>query len=383
MSLSEKNRLFRKFLDGEISREEMHLLDQYALDDDFLFEALEGAAKVDDRSNGIMKDLEDRLERKNKVKRNPLYLWLSAAAMIAIVVVAIKFLPSPQNEMMSDVLLEKSEEVPEADSDQAEKKMIDVQFSAADEGGQVDLTPIEDSGASPPKPAFEELGEEEAASPKPEPAKKIVQTEALSYESEAAPTEEFTTNTDLEAGDLTLGNINKTIANEQPAVVEEELSDEEEVSLSTKARSDKDLRGRDQKSDDAAERKEEALEGISQEPTGKQKKRARSQVAPTSSSPAESLSEFSKLPSFKVRLRGDRATSEALQQYLSSKLPTYKEKRVFKATFTIQSNRFQKWVDVDQSIDPLSDEKIMQLIESFDSWEGSRNQKITILFNKE
>ena len=86
--------------------------------------------------------------------------------------------------------------------------------------------------------------------------------------------------------------------------------------------------------------------------------------------------------SFSIEIEEDPATGETLAKFLDGKIPTYSEKKTFTATFQVQDFQFQKWINVEQSIDPTSDEKIMRLIETFEYWEKNGNQKLRILFNK-
>ena len=103
MNPSEKNRaskesLLLKYNTGNINKEEMHLLNQYALDDDFLFEALEGLSKTEGENGTALVDLSNRLKQKRK-KRKPIYLyWMSAAASIAILLFAVNFFSPNKNE---------------------------------------------------------------------------------------------------------------------------------------------------------------------------------------------------------------------------------------------------------------------------------------------
>ncbi|WP_284284522.1 hypothetical protein [Portibacter lacus] len=109
MNPSKKNKLFEKYMAGDISQDEMHELNQYALEDDFLFEALEGAAGFEAGNKNAIEDLNQKLKSKTQKKRSPLYIWMSAAAAVVILVVAITFIPDLKNDAISEVVMEKVE----------------------------------------------------------------------------------------------------------------------------------------------------------------------------------------------------------------------------------------------------------------------------------
>ncbi len=116
MSPLEKNKgnkeeLFNKYLLGDISREEMHLLNQYALEDDFLFEALEGAASYEASNGDAITAIEDRLAKKKSKKRRPLYLyWLGAAASLLLIVFAVNFLNQSANQgLNASIVMDESD----------------------------------------------------------------------------------------------------------------------------------------------------------------------------------------------------------------------------------------------------------------------------------
>ena len=90
MSQSKKNRLTKemlleKYINKSINDEEMHLLNLYALDDDFLFEAMEGLSLSKEDNTLIISELNKKLNapRKNKVKFLP---WIGVAAGLAVIV---------------------------------------------------------------------------------------------------------------------------------------------------------------------------------------------------------------------------------------------------------------------------------------------------------
>jgi hypothetical protein len=82
----------------------MHLLNQLALDDDFLFDALEGLAYQESNNSKAISDLKTRLKKKKK-KRRPLIYWISAAASLLIIVVAVNFISNKTNDTINESLV--------------------------------------------------------------------------------------------------------------------------------------------------------------------------------------------------------------------------------------------------------------------------------------
>lgn len=106
-----KEELLAKYTSGNITKDEMHLLNLYALEDDFLFEALEGLSDLENENRDSLLDLEKRLSSKKKKKRNPFIYWMSAAAAIAILIIGISVLNPLQKEITeSGIAMEQGSE---------------------------------------------------------------------------------------------------------------------------------------------------------------------------------------------------------------------------------------------------------------------------------
>lgn len=129
MNPSEKNKLTKeqlleKYIAGTISRDEMHVLNQYAIDDDFLFESLEGLSEFEDSSATALAELNDRLLEKTKRKR-PIYLyWAGAAASLAIIVFSVTLLNKTANESLNQTMV--------MDQVELDKKQIDEEIELAE-----------------------------------------------------------------------------------------------------------------------------------------------------------------------------------------------------------------------------------------------------------
>lgn len=104
-----KQELFEKYVQGQISKDEMHLLNRMALDDDFLFEALEGFSDFETTMPDAIADLNKRLKSEKKSKK-PIWLyWTGAAASILILLFAVNYLntnylKSTEKQLASEVL---------------------------------------------------------------------------------------------------------------------------------------------------------------------------------------------------------------------------------------------------------------------------------------
>lgn len=128
---STKSELLNKYISGAIGNEEMHLLNQYALDDDFLFESLEGLSEYEDSNSAVLKELNAKLKSKSKRKRPVYWYWAGAAASILIIVVSIIMLQPLENEIFSDSLaMDVSEE------DQNELTESEISLYAESESSQ-------------------------------------------------------------------------------------------------------------------------------------------------------------------------------------------------------------------------------------------------------
>ena len=104
-----KESLLLKYYSGSISKDEMHLLNQYALDDDFLFEAMEGLSANEEGNKVALSDLSNRLKGKDKGARRIYLYWMSAAASIAILIFAVNFLnPNKNKAFKAPMVMEES-----------------------------------------------------------------------------------------------------------------------------------------------------------------------------------------------------------------------------------------------------------------------------------
>lgn len=89
MKQADKKRLLQKFREGTISAEERRKLDIAALDDDLLFEAMEGYY-VEDERPGAVDDLRQKLYNRVTKKKRKKIIWIptAVAAMIVLGIIA-------------------------------------------------------------------------------------------------------------------------------------------------------------------------------------------------------------------------------------------------------------------------------------------------------
>ena len=95
--------LFRKYIDGSITEEERHALEKMALDDPFLFDALEGVHSEKEQSVSNIEEIQETIgssqnEKSAKKRRLVPWQWMSIAAGIFLVT-AIGFLIQPKQDM--------------------------------------------------------------------------------------------------------------------------------------------------------------------------------------------------------------------------------------------------------------------------------------------
>lgn len=130
MSDQEKNKkiLLDKFLLGKITRDERHELDKYALDDPFLFDAMQGFTEVKaDHHQDIEKLKSKKLTSESKKRRSLIPFTIAASFLILVAATFWTLSPKEMNsktfaeaeistkdmqadeKMMEDVVLEESE----------------------------------------------------------------------------------------------------------------------------------------------------------------------------------------------------------------------------------------------------------------------------------
>jgi hypothetical protein len=100
MSKEDKRTLLKKLVDRSISDQEYRQLELAALDDPFLFDALEGYAWV--KNQAIAKNIalvDARIDEKiNKKRRRPLFIYMMAASFIGLVITASFLFSSKFNQ---------------------------------------------------------------------------------------------------------------------------------------------------------------------------------------------------------------------------------------------------------------------------------------------
>ncbi|HTI57596.1 carboxypeptidase-like regulatory domain-containing protein [Mucilaginibacter sp.] len=96
----------RKYLNGQLDARAMHQLERRALDDPFLADALEGYehAAADQQAN--LADLQQRLQSRTDKKVRPMWIPLSAAASLLIIIAAGIWLATKDEPAKKNVLAE-------------------------------------------------------------------------------------------------------------------------------------------------------------------------------------------------------------------------------------------------------------------------------------
>lgn len=182
-----KNRLLIKLANGTITKEEYHLLEIEALDDDFLFEAIQGY--VQSEENHQITDIQEKISASSniahssqaKTKIRPLWRYTSAAAVFLLLLTLgiWTFNFSSSNSKSNETYVEQKTKV--NDGNQQPQKSI--------------TKPIEEVKPENPKtseyrtPAFDEISESEEPSyaEKEEEAETEIQVQATSqYDEEGA-----------------------------------------------------------------------------------------------------------------------------------------------------------------------------------------------------
>lgn len=122
--------LLRKYIDGSITEAERHALDKLALDDPFLFDALEGIYVNKKQSSREIEEIQKNIgssqnNKSTKSRRIVPWQWMSIAAGIFIVMV-IGFLIQPKQDMQwNKTTAESASRLPSIDK-----------YAAYDEAGQ-------------------------------------------------------------------------------------------------------------------------------------------------------------------------------------------------------------------------------------------------------
>jgi len=102
----------RKYFNGELNATAMHQLEQEALDDPFLMDALEGYEAVGKDQQGNLNELADRLQERTAEKRGrviPWKVWAIAASVLVVLTIGGLWMrnsePTPQKERVADVVV--------------------------------------------------------------------------------------------------------------------------------------------------------------------------------------------------------------------------------------------------------------------------------------
>ncbi|WP_235297585.1 hypothetical protein [Portibacter marinus] len=345
MHQSEKNRLFEKYLKGDLTLEERHLLEKYALDDDFIYDAMEGVSLDEKRSRKAVDQIGYMLEKRKQSRKQTVMIWLSLAAGVAVLILALIGLPDSSQEAIADVVqveetsTPKLEGVPLEESDQIAAASVKETGKIEEEMSQADAIKSE-------KPVEAEARIELAQESETELERQEA-IEVKSFKKELIAVEELE---DIEIVP-TLSESRPTISAEPKRDTENELAG---MAL-------------DQEASDAV------TMGSEQD-----------QFMRNSNGFARMREMIASVPSAKTRLfvevENDEATTLLLSTYLQDAMD-FDFKGDFVAEFEVLEKDKTDSIRVAQSVDPQIDEKIRKLIEGFGNWEHFGNKKVLIRFN--
>lgn len=387
MNPSKKNKLYNKFLQGDISQAEMHELNQYALGDDFLFEAIEGASAFEGGNAAAIEELNARLKAAKKNTKSPLLLWFSAAAAMAILILAVNYLDPLQDKVAPQVAMQEEPQQGETAGDEEESKM------AASEAGTPSPTELADDAREnlpQSKVASTSAGKIRGAENKA--SQSVVRSMALPRDSKGGADEISAVSGKIDQDLAVTDEVGRPPAS---AGAGPPLETRDEVNGKVP---DKEVRIEGQREGAPASAavaiEAPALQGEGNPPRKDIESRAESVTAFTPSPSAASAkrrkastedlaSALGVAPPFspKVSIEGDAINSHLFQQRIDQQVATFTSSGEFVAEFKITEGGRVTEFKVLESVDAVEDEKIQALIETFKGWQGRGNKKIKILVN--
>jgi len=377
MNPSEKNKLYNKYLAGDITKEEMHRLNQYALDDDFLFDALEGVSDFESNRSKAISDLEARLSSKKK-KVRPLYFWLSAVAGVAIIVFALNVIQAPSQEVMSDVVMEQNKQAPAAD----EKSSAGLELREADDEEKAERSIKSEAEAKQEKDLTPNSSEPVKAKPKSTERSQVFSDEAVLHEPSREPTAVSIQVAPAPEGGAVLGQTSEPIESAKQDVVSEdkEIAAVEHDFESIKAARSEGLAKPTNANFDQSENKATAF--TPRKKVAKAQKRGQLADDTALSAPiqeSESADEEA-IVLFNVIIVDEPILTESFRRHVLENFKLEDYSGEFKVEFSITEGKLSSEIKILKSNTTELDEKLIKLIESFEEWEGSGNKTLRFLF---
>jgi hypothetical protein len=385
MNPSKKNKLYNKYLAGEISKAEMHELNQYALEDDFLFDAIEGTAGFEEGNKSAIKDLHARMEAKRKTKKRPLLIWFSAAAAVAILIVAINFINPLQNELAQQLVIQEeslpSETALEEDKIQVSDtemspspKKIDesIKISPQTEVSTIPITKNQDKESEKPQLAVAPLAQ--SSNPKVEAEEISALPGKIEQDVAAADAvRELANSAGVGPPQEARDQVNGKVLGKEVGI---EPKMESAPPISTVTMEDAVMKKEVNPSRNTIESRAESVTSFTPSQSAASPKRRKANTKDLASS-------IMIEPTFSptVSIEDDDLNSKLFQQYLDEAIPTITNSGEFLAEFNITKEGKVEEFKVLKSIDLSMDGKLKGLIESFEGWKGLGNKKIKILFN--
>lgn len=364
---------------GDISRDEMHRLNQYALEDDFLFDAIEGASAFESGNANAINDLASRLPKQNK-KRNKLYFWMSAAAGVAIIVFTLTFIQAPDQNAISDVVAMESAPLAEdkektginkgklTKSDKAPEANIEKSTQGGDNGSRPKFNP-----SKPSKAAVVDIEKKstakEGAAVKPSP---LASPNPIAEEKEDASTLAEVIVLDDMVEEEEIPVIAYTPP--PPSYSKTEIK-EAKLAPAASRRTTGLSRSKHRKRGDANTFKPE------NKAVSSKKRSEGEENIPSSAAPIADLADQKIAYLFEVVIEEDPINSLNLLEYMHDKLVLDNIKGEFSAQFFVQNGELASEIKVVKSLGKTLDDNVIMLIESFEGWEDSGNKLIRILFN--
>ncbi len=240
MKQQEINKLLDQYRLGNISVENRRLLEQLAIEDDFVFDALQGMKEANASSSSTSMDvlrqrLEDRVKPKEKRRISP--LWFSGAAAAMLLIVSAVWLLNTKSSPLNEATYAEAKTI-EADNEPLEKSTI--KDKTKNEGLSQDVIRLDHKNAE--EIAIEEVGEKTNANHPPKVAESPAESKNFENVSDnvfagapqkiesPASNDDFQENIEEESEEVFADYTNAELADDEIAL-EENDADSESVPI--------------------------------------------------------------------------------------------------------------------------------------------------------
>jgi len=135
---SHKRDLLRQYIEGNISDADRHTLEKYALDDPFLFEAMEGYtyAGEEEQRKSIL-DVHNKLNKPKSIEKYPMLKWVSVAAGLLLVASVAFLIKSEGNLSVNESFASKEKST--------SSTPVATVITEADDNGDATITPEDEA----------------------------------------------------------------------------------------------------------------------------------------------------------------------------------------------------------------------------------------------